>query len=298
MIAVPYPYQSLKLVGETERHWRFLCPFHKETEGSFTVNKTEPYKLWCRCWACGASLSPKSFAHSYLQHDSKVVDSQIPACRDAITILKERYKIDWKYKMPPAIGQIKDCPQAKELADLVGVTSETINKFYIGFSGCTGRYCIPMYDEGGICGIQERWYEGYKCIKRCQRYSKHGWFVNQKRCFEPHTPIFFCEGWSDTAVMVEMGFNAIGRFNALHIGEGPFPLTTGKVFIISDFDEIGIRGSQKLQKLIGGKIIIPPEFVPKIGFGVYPTRSHYKDIRNMFLNEGIGRTKQWILKQL
>jgi hypothetical protein len=287
---VPYPYQSLKLVGETERHWRFLCPFHKETEGSFTVNRTEPYKLWCKCWACGVSLSPKSFAHSYLQHDSKVVDSHIPACTDAVTILKERYKIDWKSKMPPAIGQIKGCSQAKVLADLVGVSPEAINKFYIGFSGCTGRYCIPMYDERGICGIQERWYSGDKCIKRCQRYSKHGWFIPHSIVYPVCEPIFITEGWSDTVVMVEMGFNVIGRFNALHVQRHPEFDDKPYIYIISDSDECGIKGSQKLQKLIGGKIIYTPTIYPRIW--------KPKDIRELYLKQRKEWTKQWILEQL
>jgi hypothetical protein len=296
---IPYPYQSLKLAREDSQHWWFHCVFHRgDNEPSMVVNKTEPYKLFFRCWACGENGNAKSFAVKYLGHDPKLIDSQIEPCSDAITILKERYKVNWETKRGCPLEHIPD--EEQQLAFRVGISVETIRKFGIGWKDY--KFLIPMYDEQGICGIAVRSYEfdnkkGWICKKRCIKGSKHGWFF-PKSDYSADKPFFIAEGWSDTAVLIEMGFQAMGRFNAVHTEWNAMCSDNPNVYIISDTDECGIKGSKKLQQLIGGKIIYPPEYTPKCGFGTGPTRCHYKDIREFFLAVGPERCKQWLEKQL
>lgn len=291
---VPYPYQSLNLVSEDDRHWRFLCPFHKETEGSFTVNKTEPYRLFYRCWACNENGSAKTFAIKFLGHDPALFDKQAPPCTLTMENVLEavRPKINW--------DSLRGCPlhhipaEEQRLAEAVGVSVETIRKFEIGWRDY--KFLIPMYDESGICGISTREHLTFngetRCNKRCVKGSKHGWFAPAKPIYRRQFPTLITEGWSDTAVAIECGFQAMGRFNAAHIMMHP-DWDGGKLYIITDNDEAGITGSQKLQKLIGGKIISPCKY-----FNANGTYSNYKDIREFYLAVGKERCTKWLESKL
>lgn len=286
---IPYPYQSLKLTGETERHWNFICPFHTETQGSFSVNKTEPYSLFYRCWACDANGSAKSFAIKYLGHDEKFFDSQIPLYDGGpMNLIKP--KINWEELKGTPLEHIP--AEERRLADAVGLSVETIRKFKIGWKDY--KYLIPMYDEQGICGIATRIYwntkfvpekgKDFNCAKRCIKGSKHGFFYALNQGFPIEAPIFVTEGWSDCATITELGFHSIGRFNAAHIENHVELADKPHVYIISDSDECGRKGSLKLQKLIGGKII-------------YPEPS-FKDVREMYLKFGKEQMKQWLVARL
>jgi hypothetical protein len=193
---------------------------------------------------------------------------------------EERPKVDWEKRL-----QTGECPEALEqLAEMVGVSLETIEKFNIGWNPnrdyTKSVYLIPMYDETEICGIQETWFENGERKKKCQRYSKHGWFINQKRNYNLLSPCFICEGFTDTAVITELGYLAYGRFNALMVDRFPYPIISDRLYIISDTDKCGIQGSKKLQKMIPNSKILYP-------FG-------FKDVREMYLKEGTKKTKQWI----
>jgi hypothetical protein len=146
-----------------------------------------------------------------------------------------------------------------------------------------------MYDETGICGIQETWFEGGERRKKCQRYSKHGWFIPEQPTYPLNKNTYITEGWSDTTVLVELGYIVVGRFNALHI-EIPHRNIKDQFghwipsYIISDTDKCGIQGSKKLQRLIPNSKILYP-------FG-------YPDIRAKFLKEGVEQTKKWVESNL
>ena len=304
---VPYPYQSLKLVSEDERHWRFFCPFHKETEGSFTVNKSESFRLFYRCWACGENGSAKQFAVKFLGHDPKIFNKQLEAVipYDVEYMEHIKPKINWdSFRGTP----LEHLPaEEQRLAEAVGVSVETIRKFGIGWRDY--RFLIPMYDEEGICGIAVRWYEVPEedttgmamygiCKKRCIKGSKHGWFMPAKSTYTQELPTFITEGWSDTAVLMECGFQAIGRFNAGDIRFTP-DWDRATTYIVTDNDETGITGSQKLQKLIGGTIISPPTVATPAGWRTCGhTIKHYKDIREFFLSVGKDACRRWLESQL
>lgn len=200
----------------------------------------------------------------------------------------EKPKIDWLARL-----QVKF--RLSTLARKVGVSVQTIDRFNIGYDFSTDRYLIPMYDTTGICGIQETWFDGKERKKKCQRYSKHGWFLPEiyflkKPLFYKPTlgeeNLFICEGWSDAAVVTELGLWAFGKFNALAAELPPFVSFVNdikNIYIISDTDPVGIKGSRKLQKLIpNSEVLIPYGF---------------KDIRCMYLAEGAEKTKEWVKEQ-
>jgi DNA primase len=242
------------------------------------VNKTNPYYLHFRCWGCGQHGSAKKFAELTKQNLDLIIDKM------AIELKTYKFKrplINWKERL-----ELK--PTFQEIGQLIkylGNIGNGLDKFELGVNPYNRHYLIPMYNENGICGIQERWYENGECKKRCQRYSKHGWFrperLPQNFTYIHNADLYICEGFSDTTVVIECGFNAIGRFNALHLDYLPTHLANwNNVIIIADTDKCGIKGAKKLQKLIpNSKIRIP--------FG-------YKDLRELYLDRGKEFTKCWL----
>lgn len=295
---IPYPYLSLKMAFESDDHYFTHCPFHKDTNASFCINKrnlgAEKFKqeLYYKCFGCGKCGTAKDFAYRYLGHDKKSIQINLYGQADVSSPVKEiiRPKINWETMRGFPLEHIPD--EEQQLAFKVGVSVETIRKFKIGWRDY--KFLIPLYDDRGICGIAVRSYgfdnkEGWICKKRCIRGSKHGWFYALNQSFKITDPIFVTEGWSDTAVITELGLHSIGRFNALHIDEHIELSDKPYVYIISDTDECGIEGARKLQDLIGGKITYPSQ---------YDGKSRYKDIREMYLDIGKEATKKWIEEQL
>jgi phage/plasmid primase-like uncharacterized protein len=152
-----------------------------------------------------------------------------------------------------------------------------------------------MYDSSGkICGLQEHYWDGDKHIKKCMAGSKHGVFKPNIQ-FDPDKPLFIAEGFSDCAVLVEMGFQAIGKFNALHKLNKDFIRQFKRfkqVIIVSDTDECGRKGSQELANKLSAVKIIYPQTVHGV------TQFYYNDIREMYLSEGKDKTKQWIEERI
>lgn len=283
----PYPYNSLVCVNEDDRHWWFHCCFHEgDNEASLTVNKTNPFKGFFRCWGCGINGAAKKFIR--LKGMKTIVD-ELQEYHEKYEANAPEYqhpKIDWEKIIEWKLdNNLTEC-----LAGRVGVSSETIKKFDISYNL---GYLHPMYNEQGICGVQKRIYVNNGCLKRCLRYSKHGWFMpvisfqGQPIFYKPNlfsSDLFITEGWSDTAVGIELGLWTVGRFNALTVEFPPtidFDNEVKKTYIISDTDKCGIQGSKKLQRLIPNSKILYP-------FG-------YPDIRAKFLKEGAEKVKQWIM---
>ncbi len=272
----PYPYEKLEVTDENDKHWMVLCPFHNDTTPSMTINKGGKFPLWYRCWACGANGSPKKFA---------ILTKQNPHLIEYVKKGEvKRPTIDWKKRL---VGQC--CwPIIEELAHFFKLEALTIGKFEIGYYGTVYKnyttFLVPMFgSDAGICGIQEHWWAGDKHIKKCQKYSKHGIFKPNLK-WDKTKPLFIAEGFTDTATLVELGFQAIGRYNALHLLNKKFIDHISqftKVYIVSDNDEIGRSGAKKLWEKIDPSTII----YPKEGF---------KDIREMYIREGYEKTHAWI----
>lgn len=274
---IPYPYNRLKLQDETERHFLFYCPFHKEKQPSFTVNKMEPFKLYYRCWGCGRNGSATKFAKVYLGHKN-------PNIKEFTVRTVERPVIDWNKRLASCTLYSWD---KIYLATNFGVSKTIFDKFlirkYWDVNKLIWKFMIPMYNEKGICGIQEHYFKDGEHIKKCQRHSQHGYFSPKCNLLNELRPLYICEGFSDAAVAIECGVEAIGRFNALDLKIPEVLLQQGMVsqfIIVSDTDKVGISGSKKLQQLIpNSKILIP---------------RGYKDLRELYLDRGKEFTTAWL----
>ena len=112
--------------------------------------------------------------------------------------------------------------------------------------------------------------------------------------FDFKEPLFINEGFSDTTVMIDMGFQAIGKYNDLHkLDNRLIGLIKcfKHVIIVSDANDSGIRGAEELHKRLPNAEVILPE-------------KSYKDIREQYLGEGkykvqakikytLGKLRKW-----
>ena len=173
-----------------------------------------------------------------------------------------------------------DCePNTKLLEKLCNINSETLNLFSIRYSGQKCCYLFPMRSgkTNEIVGIQERYLNG---DKKATSGSKLGLFIPYKQTGEhwsvncPAPTLVICEGLSDTATMVDLGFCAIGRptcsTGTEHILDFLSHDNFGKIYIAADNDMVGVNGAVKLRNAIrkyyatNVTIVIPPPGVKDV----------------------------------
>ncbi len=245
---MPYPYNNLHCIKEDNKHYTCLCPFHKEEVGSFTINKGGRFPLWFKCWGCGLQGSPKEYAKAFKMNPDQI--KYVPIKKETPVM------IDWEKRMHWEDSALVD----EEFARYLQISSRALYNFHKGYY--CGKFLVPLYDfKNNICGIQEHWWEKDKHVKKLQLHSKHGIF-KPKILFDVEKPIIVNEGFSDTACSIEMGFQAIGKYNALHkldkkLIEGLKKFK--RILIVADNDEVGKQGADELHKqLSNSTVCVPP----------------------------------------
>lgn len=169
--------------------------------------------------------------------------------------------------------QIKD-EQLNDLSQRLGVSTHSLKRLRIGWDGQS--YTFPMSNDfGKIIGMRRRFPNGRKVSVKC---SKTGLFIPSD--LPDESPLLICEGPTDTAAALDLGFAAIGRPNCHSKIEMIAKFARGReAVIISDNDDVGRTGTKKLAiKLVlccpDVRIVFPPEPI--------------KDLRK-WLNSGLTR---------
>lgn len=170
----------------------------------------------------------------------------------------------------------------------LGLSAPTLVQFGIGWDG--EAYTFPAYDGyEDIVGIMRRFPDGHKVwVSR----SRNGLFIPKMKSWEGN--LFICEGLTDAAALVDLGFRAIGRANCqtgtdyikilLHRRSGIHQTT-----IVGDHDpdnihgDVGQRGAEKLARALYG-------IVHTTGCLEIPDK--YKDVRQWCQD---GATKEQII---
>ncbi len=154
--------------------------------------------------------------------------------------------------------QIKD-EQLNDLSQQLGVSTRSLKRLRIGWDDLS--YCFPMSDaQGRIIGIRRRFPNDRKVSLTG---SKTGLFIPADLPSEGL--LLICEGSTDTAAALDLGFAAIGRPNCNSCVDMTAGFTKGrKVVIIGDNDKPGRTGVEKLAgKLLlhcsSVKVIYPPD---------------------------------------
>jgi hypothetical protein len=159
--------------------------------------------------------------------------------------------------------------QLNTLSQRLGVSIWSLKMLNVGWDG--KAYTFPMFNEfGKVIGIRRRFQDGRKLSVPG---SRTGIFIPTGLASEGL--LLICEGPTDTAAALDLGFNAIGRPNCSSCVDITAKLVKGRdVVVAADGDEVGKRGAERLASTlalycISVRIVHPPKGV--------------KDLRQWFL---------------
>lgn len=144
------------------------------------------------------------------------------------------------------------------LSGFLGVTITSLKRLRAGWD--EAAYTFPMSNHfGNVIGIHRRFPDGRKVSVTG---SKAGLFLPAELA---EGMMFICEGPTDTAAALDLGFNAIGRPNCNSLIEMTAGTVRGRgeIVIIADNDHAGRAGAGRLADILAlhcnsVKIVCPP----------------------------------------
>ena len=142
-----------------------------------------------------------------------------------------------------------------EWAGVLGLSAKSL--VWLGATTCCGMLCFPMHDgAGNVCGIRTRTSDGQK---RAILGSRAGVFLATVQL--PDLDVLICEGPTDAAAALELGYEPIGRPSCM--GQESVVLDTlrrwgkNRVTICADNDGPGIVGGEKLATVLrAGRVAV------------------------------------------
>lgn len=156
-----------------------------------------------------------------------------------------------------------DCNPARTryLSAHLGVTIENLSRLGLGWDG--KAFTFPMEDGlGGVHGIRRRFPNGDQCAIAG---SKNGIFVPSGLTHSGR--LLICEGASDTAALLDLGFEAIGRADCRSARGNVLQHVQLKkpadVVVVADNDSPGVGGAGELAAALtmyctSVRVICPP----------------------------------------
>jgi hypothetical protein len=150
--------------------------------------------------------------------------------------------------------------QINALSQQLGVSAQSLKRLNIGWDG--KAYTFPMSNGfGKLIGIRRRFTDGCKVSVKG---SKAGLFIPTG--LTGNKRLLICEGATDTAAALDLGFDAIGRPNCNSRIEMTAQAARGRaeIVIVGDNDKAGRAGAKKLADALAlhyssVKVISPPE---------------------------------------
>jgi len=155
---------------------------------------------------------------------------------------------------PEALGQ---------LAGNLGLSARSLRRLAVGWSAEHRAWTFPMRNAAGdVVGIRLRLPRGRKLSVKGGR---EGLFIPDG--LHPGGRLLICEGPTDTAAMLDFGFEAVGRPSCTggvkHLCELVRRLDVHDVVIVADQDAPGQRGANRLASTLVAyvavvRVITPP----------------------------------------
>jgi hypothetical protein len=168
--------------------------------------------------------------------------------------------------------------RVETLSDDLGLTPGSLRRLGIGWDCMKSCWTLPLSDANGrIIGLNRRFADGGK---RIYPGHKAGLYLPMDLPDNMQDiTLLVCEGGSDTAAALDLGFWPVGRFSCTHGGSLLRKLIKlrkpARIVIVSDSDGPGQKGSERL-----ASTLIPYVNELKI---IEPTG--YKDLRE-WLRDG------------
>ena len=261
---------KLRIERETEQEiWAYCC-YHKDKgRANMLISKVGSYKGFYKCFSCGKFGTAKSLG---------------------LDITTKRYQKEHKQPVPinwTALSQSYESCAIAEYRYHYLMTEWNIEKNVLEILNLgwdSEGFTFPMKNEFfEITGIQRRFMGGKK---RSVKGSQLGCLIPDTLDFSD--VILICEGVHDTATLLDLGFEAIGRPGACTCYEIAASILSGcTTLIIPDNDDAGIRGGRALAREVTKGSVC----------GIINTRSWgCKDISELVEKRGKDRVRDDIKK--
>jgi hypothetical protein len=213
-----------------------------------------------QCPACAEMGQDRQGHHLYVYPDGRfgcAAQMGDAVHRKRIWQLARGATPERKVKREPAPAPVIDAASIMDrwllgssaLGGELGVTSASLDALGVRYATEYRAWAFPMFaGSGQMIGIQLRYASG---VKRCVTGSHGGLFIPRKN---PETMALLPEGASGTAAALDLGFYAIGRFNASagmeHIKQAVSRLRVRRAVIIADNDEnnAGTKGAESIAR--------------------------------------------------
>lgn len=265
-----------KLIRSSD-HFVCLCPFHLERSPSCAVWPDHFF-----CFGCGAggdifNYIEKRDGCGFKEAMAKLTGERYEPVHFTPRPARKAPEpfLDFSRLLCPWVKDTSD-EQIDALANQIGVFSDALNCLGVAWAAPHSAWAFPMRDgHGRIVGIRLRTPSGDKFAVKG---SHDGLFVPVG--LGKVNRLFITEGPTDCAACLSLGFDAIGRANALSkvcIEQCSVFIRkheVREVVVVCDNDDAGKAGSMKLRKSIrvNSKQLLLPS----------------KDLRG-FINIGGGR---------
>ena len=152
------------------------------------------------------------------------------------------------------------------LADGLGVSSESLRRLGVGWSAEHSAWAFPMTNHfGTVLGIRLRLLSGRKLSIKG---GHDGLFIPADIDLSPASTLLVCEGPTDTAAVLDLGFSALGRPSCSGGGRLLIDLVKrhviGSVVVLADRDTPGQRGADRIASHLAlfcpsVRVIAPPD---------------------------------------
>lgn len=245
---------KLQKVKSTKRgHWIARCPAHDDRSPSLSVSELSSGKVLIHCFtgctyesiisALGIERR-ESFSRPFVPVRKAIEDKPL----DAEPMWRKWFE-HTDYQLLDGLGM-----------------SLGVDTYCLKAIGCAwstfNAWAFPMRDSvGKVIGLRLRNNEGHKWAVKG---SKSGLFIPGDYSYMPDRVAYLVEGPTDLAAAMTIGLRAFGR--PACIGQEPMILDyvrrsrIERLVIVTDNDDPGIRGAEKLQSMlpIHSCLWIPP----------------------------------------
>lgn len=241
------------------------CPICERGDWCLVSPDDPPSRVICARVADG-SLRKVSGRHGDVGYLHVLRDDCRPWMKPPVSIsLMTAGTIDFSKTADEFRGAVDDL-ELSRLADSLGLAIAGLRRLGIGWSCRHRAWSFPMVDAGGTTrGIRLRYVDGRKLAVRGGR---EGLFVPAD--LEKADKLLICEGPTDSAALIDLGFAAVGRPSC----SGGLGLLVDlvrrrqqrEVVIVADADLPGRRGADNLASVLVAyvptvRIIEPPDGV-------------------------------------
>jgi len=274
LFSIVSKYVSLKKKG---KNYVGLCPFHNETNPSFTVS---PEKNFWYCFGCGKGGDVIKFISEIKGIPYK--DALYKLAENAGIKYEKNEIVKKQEQLQKELEFYRENLNAEALFYLHDrhVTTESIEKFKIGFAQDEKRIVFPVFDttEKIVGFIKRAISDTDEPRYKFSPFSKSSYLYNFKSNYKK---VYVVEGVFDVILLTQKGFDAVATLGNKLSPRQKHLIRNLDVTVIPDADDAGFKGLKSYLD-INAKVIILPKGEDPASFigkrGVLPKERDLKEV--------------------